>query len=53
MGLIVLVIALAAFVVYLGALFRMVRNNRPATPPRSHLHELDPAAARLRFHLVA
>ena len=50
---VVLVIALAAFVVYLGALFRMVRSNRPATLPRSHLHELDPATARLRFHLVA
>ena len=38
-------ILLAAYLVTLG---RMVLTNRPATLPRSHPHELDPHAERLR-----
>jgi hypothetical protein len=33
--------------VYLSYLVRTVLANRPATAPRSHLHELNPLAVRL------
>lgn len=44
-----LVVAVAILLAaYLVALGRMVHANRPATPPRSHPHELDPWSERLR-----
>lgn len=46
--LLALVFALAALgVAYLMRLGQIVRADRPARPPRSHLHELDPFAMRL------
>jgi hypothetical protein len=33
-------------IAYLVRLARTVQENRPASPPRSHLHELEPYSAR-------
>jgi hypothetical protein len=42
----VLVVLAAAYFVHLA---RVIRMNRPTTPPRSHPHELDPVALRLTW----
>jgi hypothetical protein len=46
--LLVLVLSVLAVAVVVR-LARVVRLDRPTTPPRSHPHELDPVALRLTW----
>ena len=39
---IVIAVAVAVAVAVMGRLAMVVRDDRAATPPRSHTHELDP-----------
>ncbi len=37
-----------AIVTVVARLVTAVRNDRPSSPPRSHAHEIDPQAMRMR-----
>jgi hypothetical protein len=47
--LLIAVVLTVVAVGYLVHLARIIRLDRPATPPRSHPHELDPVALRLTW----
>ncbi len=44
----VLVLALALVLALSARLAIDIRQDRPVQPPRSHWHEIDPSAARIR-----